>query len=101
MIAIAGGASKIFMLVSAPILTQELGPSPYGAVALLVTVTALAVYSSITGVEADALTTVFNKFNDCTGAKVTFNGNKEFEAQLPVRPRRGEDGDRPGERRDR
>ena len=46
---------------------------------------AVEVYSSITGVEADALTTVFNKFNDCTGAKVTFNGNKEFEAQLPVR----------------
>jgi len=46
---------------------------------------AVEVYSSITGVEADAMTTVFDKFNECTGAKVTFNGNKEFEAQLPVR----------------
>jgi len=46
---------------------------------------AVEVYSSITGVEADAMTTVFDKFNECTGAKVKFNGNKEFEAQLPVR----------------
>ncbi len=46
---------------------------------------AVEVYSSITGGEADALTTVLDKFNECTGAKATFNGNKEFEAQLPVR----------------
>lgn len=49
MIAIADGASKIFMLVSAPILTRELGPSPYGAVAILVTVTALAATVALVG----------------------------------------------------
>ena len=49
MIAAAGGVSKLFPLVSAPILTRVLGPSPYGVVALLGTVTSLAATVALAG----------------------------------------------------
>lgn len=64
MIAVAGGAGKIFMLVSAPILTRELGPSPYGAVALLVTVTSLAATVAMAG-------------QDMSYARFFFSGSSE------------------------
>jgi O-antigen/teichoic acid export membrane protein len=51
LIASAGGISKLFTLVSAPILTRELGPSPYGVVALLGTVTSLATTVALLGVD--------------------------------------------------
>ncbi|HZD54674.1 MAG TPA: hypothetical protein VE080_00330, partial [Candidatus Aquicultoraceae bacterium] len=49
MIAVAGGIGKIVTLISAPILTRELGPSPYGTVALLVTVTSLGATVALAG----------------------------------------------------
>lgn len=51
LIAIAGGVNKLFTLVSAPILNRALGPSPYGIVALLGTVTALAATVALAGVD--------------------------------------------------
>lgn len=51
LIAAAGGVNKLFSLVSAPILTRELGPSPYGVVALLGTVTSLAATIALLGVD--------------------------------------------------
>jgi O-antigen/teichoic acid export membrane protein len=51
LIAAAGGINKIFSLVTAPILTRILGPSPYGVVALLGTVTSLATTISLLGVD--------------------------------------------------
>lgn len=49
LIAAAGGVHKLFSLVSAPVLTRELGPSPYGVVALLGTVTSLAATVALAG----------------------------------------------------
>lgn len=49
LIAAAGVAGKLFTLVSAPILTRELGPGPYGDVALFVTVTSLAATVALAG----------------------------------------------------
>jgi O-antigen/teichoic acid export membrane protein len=51
LIAVAGGVNKLFTLVSAPILTRALGPSPYGVVALLGTVTSLAATVALLGVD--------------------------------------------------
>ncbi len=51
LIAAAGGVSKLLTLVSAPILTAALGPSPYGVVALLSTVTALAMTVALLGID--------------------------------------------------
>ncbi len=50
-IASAGAASKLFSLVSSPILTRLLGPSPYGVVALLGTVTSLATTAALMGLD--------------------------------------------------
>lgn len=51
LIAAAGGVNKLFSLVSAPILTKALGPSPYGVVALLGTVSSLATTVALLGVD--------------------------------------------------
>lgn len=51
LIAVAGGLNKLFSLVSAPILTKVLGPSPYGVVALLGTITSLATTVALLGVD--------------------------------------------------
>jgi O-antigen/teichoic acid export membrane protein len=51
LIAAAGGVSKLLTLVSAPILTAALGPSPYGVVALLSTVTSLAMTVALLGID--------------------------------------------------
>jgi O-antigen/teichoic acid export membrane protein len=51
LIAAAGGLNKLFTLVSAPILTAALGPKPYGVVALLSTLTALATTVALLGVD--------------------------------------------------
>ena len=51
LIAVAGGIGKLFSLVTSPILTRLLGPSPYGVVALLGTVTSFATTVAMLGVD--------------------------------------------------
>lgn len=51
LVAAAGGVTKLFALVAAPVLTATLGPSPYGVMALLSTVTALAGTVALLGVD--------------------------------------------------
>lgn len=51
LISAAGGLNKLFSLVSAPILTKVLGPSPYGVVAILGTITSFATTVSLLGVD--------------------------------------------------
>jgi O-antigen/teichoic acid export membrane protein len=51
LIALAGGISRLFSLVTSPILTRLLGPSPYGVVALLGTVTSFATMIAMLGVD--------------------------------------------------
>ncbi len=51
LITAASIGNRLFSLVSAPILTNALGPSPYGVVALLSTVTSLASTGSLLGID--------------------------------------------------
>lgn len=51
-IGVAGAVNRLFSLVSAPFLTRVLGPSPYGVVSLLSTVTALATTLSLLGIDS-------------------------------------------------
>ena len=51
LLAMAGGIGRLFSLVSSPILTRVLGPSPYGVVALLGTVTSFATTVALLGVD--------------------------------------------------
>jgi O-antigen/teichoic acid export membrane protein len=51
LLAVAGGIGRLFSLVSSPILTRVLGPSPYGVVALLGTVTSFATTAALLGVD--------------------------------------------------
>jgi len=51
LLVVAGGIGRLFSLVSSPILTRVLGPSPYGAVALLGTVTSFATTAALLGVD--------------------------------------------------
>lgn len=51
LIALAGGISRLFSLVTSPILTRLLGPSPYGVVALLGTVSSFATTIAMLGVD--------------------------------------------------
>lgn len=64
LIAAAGGVHKLFALVSAPILTRELGPSPYGVTALLGTVVSLAATVALAG-------------QDMSYARFYFSGSSE------------------------
>jgi len=45
----------------------------------------VAIYASITDVEADRLEQSWEQFADCTGIEIEYEGSKEFEAQLGVR----------------
>jgi O-antigen/teichoic acid export membrane protein len=47
----AGGISKLFSLVSSPILTRALGPVPYGVVALVGTISSLATTAALLGLD--------------------------------------------------
>jgi O-antigen/teichoic acid export membrane protein len=51
LISLAGGISRLFSLVTSPILTRLLGPSPYGVVALLGTATSFATTIAMLGVD--------------------------------------------------
>lgn len=45
----------------------------------------ISVYTSIVEPEAKQQTDSYKPFEDCTGAKIKYEGSREFEAQLPVR----------------
>ncbi len=47
------------------------------------------VYTSIVEVEGESQQKSYELFTDCTGAKVAYEGSKEFEAQLVVRVKSG------------
>ena len=49
----------------------------------------VGVYTSIVAPEDQAQKDSYKLFTTCTGAKVTYEGSKEFEAQLPVRVQAG------------
>ncbi|MEO9010106.1 MAG: carbohydrate ABC transporter substrate-binding protein [Nakamurella sp.] len=46
-------------------------------------------YSSITGDEATSLQTSWKDFTECTGAKIQFNSDKNFEQQIVVKVKSG------------
>ncbi|MBQ0893506.1 carbohydrate ABC transporter substrate-binding protein [Micromonospora sp. U56] len=45
----------------------------------------VSIYASIRDAEADLLEQSWKQFTDCTGIEIDYEGNAEFEAQLPVR----------------
>ncbi|WP_328419707.1 ABC transporter substrate-binding protein [Micromonospora sp. NBC_00389] len=45
----------------------------------------VSIYASIRDAEADLLERSWSQFTDCTGIEIDYEGNAEFEAQLPVR----------------
>ncbi|MER7890731.1 ABC transporter substrate-binding protein [Micromonospora sp. NPDC048909] len=45
----------------------------------------VSIYASIRDAEADLLERSWEQFTDCTGIEIDYEGNAEFEAQLPVR----------------
>ncbi|MEV4498177.1 sugar ABC transporter substrate-binding protein [Micromonospora arborensis] len=45
----------------------------------------VSIYASIRDAEADLLERSWKTFEDCTGIEIDYEGNAEFEAQLPVR----------------
>jgi alpha-glucoside transport system substrate-binding protein len=49
----------------------------------------VSVYTSIVAPEADQQTASYKPFEECTGAKIAYEGSREFEAQLPVRLKAG------------
>ncbi len=49
----------------------------------------ISVYTSITSPEDQPQIDSYKTFESCTGAKVAYEGSKEFEAQLPVRIQAG------------
>ena len=49
----------------------------------------VTVYTGISGVEADGLKTSFKAFEDCSGAKVELNSDKNFETQIVVQAKSG------------
>ncbi|MBP2675709.1 MAG: hypothetical protein H6Q84_2549, partial [Deltaproteobacteria bacterium] len=51
LLAAAGAATKLFGLLSSPILTRLAGPSPYGVVALAATISSLATTVAVMGVD--------------------------------------------------
>ena len=69
LIAAAGGITKLLSLITAPILTRTLGPSPYGVVALLGTVTSLATTVALLGV-------------DLSYSRFFFSGDREDSANV-------------------
>ncbi len=69
LITAAGAVSRLFGLVSSPILTRVLGPGPYGEVALVGTVTSLATTLALFGV-------------DMSYARYYFSGSPEESAAV-------------------
>ena len=49
----------------------------------------VGIYASIQSPETEMYQATLKAFEDCTGAKVTFEGSNEFEAQLKVRVKAG------------
>jgi len=49
----------------------------------------ISVYTSIVEPEAKQQTDSYKPFEECTGAKIKYEGSREFEAQLPVRLQSG------------
>ncbi len=49
----------------------------------------ISLYTSIVSPEDQPHIDSYKKFEECTGAKVVYEGSKEFEAQLPVRIQSG------------
>ncbi|GMA85513.1 hypothetical protein GCM10025868_07630 [Angustibacter aerolatus] len=49
----------------------------------------VSVYTSIVTPEDQQQIDSYKPFEDCTGAKIKYEGNKDFEAQLPVRVKGG------------
>ena len=49
----------------------------------------ISVYSSIVGPEAGSQKDSYGEFGFCTGATITYEGSKDFEARLPVRIKDG------------
>lgn len=49
----------------------------------------VSVYTSIVAPEDQPQIDSYKPFEDCTGAKIKYEGSKEFEAQLPVRVKGG------------
>src|SRR4051794_16097527 len=45
----------------------------------------ISVYTSIVDPESKQQTDSYKPFEECTGAKIKYEGSREFEAQLPVR----------------
>ncbi|MGS2616966.1 ABC transporter substrate-binding protein [Micromonospora sp. LZ34] len=45
----------------------------------------VSIYASIRDAEADLLERSWEQFTECTGIEIDYEGNAEFEAQLPVR----------------
>ena len=68
----AGAVHRLFSLVSAPILTKLLGPSPYGIVSLLATVTSLASTASLLGIDSSYARFFFTDGQERQGAVERF-----------------------------
>ncbi|HEY3336881.1 MAG TPA: ABC transporter substrate-binding protein [Propionicimonas sp.] len=51
--------------------------------------TTVTVYTSVTAPEDAVQIASYKKYEECTGAKIAYEGSKEFEAQLPVRLQSG------------
>jgi len=49
----------------------------------------VTVYTGISGVEAEGLKTSFKPFEECSGAKVELNSDKNFETQIVVQAKSG------------
>src|SRR6478735_2122985 len=49
----------------------------------------VSLYTSIVAPEDQQQIDSYKPFEDCTGAKIKYEGSKEFEAQLPVRVKGG------------
>jgi alpha-glucoside transport system substrate-binding protein len=49
----------------------------------------VSIYTSIVSPEDQPHIDSYKKFEECTGAKISYEGSKEFEAQLPVRVQSG------------
>jgi alpha-glucoside transport system substrate-binding protein len=49
----------------------------------------VSIYTSIVAPEDQPQIDSYKPFEECTGAKIKYEGSKEFEAQLPVRVKSG------------
>jgi alpha-glucoside transport system substrate-binding protein len=49
----------------------------------------VSMYASIVAPESNSLQTSWNEFSTCTGIKIAYEGNNDFESQLPIRVQGG------------